>query len=275
MGSLRHPISAGHTPLEVVWYGTPLSLSLSSLFSNIARFARPLAASYLVTYTFTQLVDIVLWLRHENHALRSCPSMVETFNFPDQLDEPGQYTNYVVTKYVLPLVVFTQYWQQLSYPSEILKEHRTKLKLLFLSTSIGMHYQFGCTDVVTATFPTNHETLRWGGVENETSHVLIVVAITTFFYWLLMDSWRVRVAHTVTFWSVVGGLWFTEGTLALGSKCERTMRSERLYNIINPTNTARYTRACFTGCTYCLIFSFVYLTDPWWNVAEGKKKKGE
>ena len=194
-------------------------------------------SSYLVTYTFTQLVDIILWLRHSDHALRSCPSMVETFKTPDQLADPGQYTNYVVTKYVLPLVVFTQYWQQLSYPSKVLEQHRTKLKLVFLLASLGMHYQFGCTDVVTATFPTTHDTLRWGGVENETSHVLVVVAITTIFYWLLMDSWRVKVAHTVTFWSVVGGLWLTEGTLALGSK----------------------------WCTYCLIFSVVYLTDPWWN----------
>jgi len=73
---------------------------------------------------------------------------------------------------------------------------------------------------------------------------MAVVAITTFFFWLLMDNWRVKVAHTVTFWSVVGTLYFTEGTLALGSK----------------------------WCTYCLIFSFVYLTDHFWNVPEVIKK---
>ncbi|GMI46191.1 hypothetical protein TrCOL_g1442 [Triparma columacea] len=170
--------------------------------------------------------------------------MVESFAFPSASFDDTQLPNLIITKYVLPIVVFTQYWQQLSYPSTILAQHRTKLKLLFGATSIGMFFQFGCTDIVTAKFPTPHDTLRWGGVENETSHVLIVVAITTAFYWLLMDGWRVRLAHTVTFWSVVTTLYVTEGTLALGSK----------------------------WCTYCLIFSFVYLTDPLWNVPEKVEK---
>ena len=62
--------------------------------------------------------------------------------------------------------------------------------------------------------------------------MLPVVAITTFFFYLLMPT-KVALAHTATFWSVVSALWVTEGTLALGSK----------------------------WCTYCLVFSAVYTSD--------------
>ena len=74
------------------------------------------------------------------------------------------------------------------------------------------------------------------GHSAETWQVLLVVALVTADFLLTMER-SVAAAHTLTFLSVVGTLWFTEGTLSLGSK----------------------------WCTYCLIFSFVYLTDPIWG----------
>ncbi|GMI30832.1 hypothetical protein TeGR_g7227 [Tetraparma gracilis] len=203
-------------------------------------------ASYLVTYTFTQLVDIALWLIHEDHPLSSCPDYSESFKSPSEAS-PDILSNLIISKYVIPLVVLSQYWQQLSYPSEYFKNSRLYLKMVFIPAVIGMHFQFGCSDIITAQFPEPHDTIRWGAASNTADKVLPVVFVTTFFFWLLMPT-RVAIAHTATFWSVVGTLWFTEGTLALGSK----------------------------WCTYCLIFSFVYLTDPIWNPEpKGKKGKGK
>ena len=109
-----------------------------------------------------------------------------------------------------------------------------------------MVFQFGCTDIIQAQWPTPHHTLRWGAASNDPEYVLPVVGVTTTFFWLLMPK-KVAAVHTVTFWSVVGTLWVTEGTLALGSK----------------------------WCTYCLVFSFIYISDGflWDGGGEGGKVK--
>ena len=85
-------------------------------------------ASYLVTYTYTQLVDITLWLINTRSPLKTCPSFIESFRSPTLADE-SDLPNLIISKYVLPLVVFTQYWQQLSYPSEFYKEKRWLIKV--------------------------------------------------------------------------------------------------------------------------------------------------
>eukprot|EP00518_Triparma_eleuthera_P014621 CAMPEP_0182478066 /NCGR_PEP_ID=MMETSP1319-20130603/31933_1 /TAXON_ID=172717 /ORGANISM="Bolidomonas pacifica, Strain RCC208" /LENGTH=88 /DNA_ID=CAMNT_0024679363 /DNA_START=424 /DNA_END=686 /DNA_ORIENTATION=+ len=87
-----------------------------------------------------------------------------------------------------------------------------------------MVFQFGCSDIVQAMWPTPHETLRWGAASNDPIYVLPVVAITTFFFYLLMPK-KVALAHTFTFWSVVSALLVTKGTLALGSNGARTALS--------------------------------------------------
>lgn len=53
---------------------------------------------------------------------------------------------------------------------------------------------------------------------------------------------RVAIAHLLTLLAVVLTLALTERTIILGSK----------------------------WCTYCLIYSVVYLTDPWWNQSSDK-----
>lgn len=62
-----------------------------------------------------------------------------------------------------------------------------------------------------------------------------------------MPERSVLLAHLFTFGGVIGTLFFTEGTLALGSK----------------------------WCTYCLIFSLVYATDPLWGPGPGKRAKAK
>mmetsp|Transcript_10425 Transcript_10425/g.21034 ORF Transcript_10425/g.21034 Transcript_10425/m.21034 type:complete len:120 (-) Transcript_10425:248-607(-) len=81
-------------------------------------------ANYLITYTFTQLVDIALWMINSQRPLQSCPAFIESFRSPALADESVDIANLVISKYLLPLVVFTQYWQQLSYPSTAYKESR-------------------------------------------------------------------------------------------------------------------------------------------------------
>ena len=198
-------------------------------------------ACYLLTYTFTQLVDIALWTLHDatDGGLRGCDE------FKLQLtDGPSgeARTQYALSKYVVPLVTLSQFATMLQYPSERLREHRSKLVAFHALACLGMALQFACTDTVTSRWPTEHTTLRWGGHSAETWQVLCVVALQCADFHLLMPERSVRNAHIGTFLSVVGFLWATEGTLALGSK----------------------------WCTYCLIFSATYATEPVWGPPAGK-----
>merc|ERR1712242_185299 len=67
-------------------------------------------AIYLLTYTFTQLVDIYLWTEHETMpgGLKGCPERKEAFGGAP--DDEAQYTQYMVSKYVIPMVVFVQFF---------------------------------------------------------------------------------------------------------------------------------------------------------------------
>ena len=204
-------------------------------------------ATYLVTFTFTQLIDIALWLQHAQvpGGLRACAGLKEQLTrFPP--DE--QWTQYVVSKFAIPLVVFSQHAMQLTYPSEVLKNHRGKYILTHALPLVGMCFQFACSDIVMAKYPTAHETVRWGGHSAETWQVLCVSGLVAFDFWLLIDEFSVMLVHVLALASVMSFLWATEGTLALGSK----------------------------WCTYCLIYSFVYVSEPLWGppaVKVGKAKK--
>lgn len=193
-------------------------------------------AKYLLTYTFTQLVDIALWVLHEQTegGLKACPEFSMQL-----LDGPTdeRKLQYSISKYVVPMVTLSQFATMLYYPSDLLKGQRSKLVALHALPCLGMALQFACTDTVTSAFPSKHTTLRWGAFTAETWQVLLVVLLQCADFQLLMPELAVRVAHIGTFLSVVSTLWLTEGTLALGSK----------------------------WCTYCLIFSFTYALEPLWG----------
>merc|ERR1712224_773820 len=136
------------------------------------------------------------------------------------------------------------YYFCLTYPSESLKNHRGKLIAVHGLATVGMCFQFACSRVGQASFPFPHDTLIWGGVQCPTWQVLIVVCIQCLDFVMTMPEMSVRLIHIGTFLSVVGTLWITEGTLGLGSK----------------------------WCTYCLIFSACYATDPLWGPGPWKTK---
>lgn len=140
------------------------------------------------------------------------------------------------------MVVFSQHCIQLQYPSENLKEYRNLMIAGHALPLVGMSFQFACSDIVTSYWPEAHDTLRWGGFSAETWHVLIVVAIVALDFYLTMPEASVRNMHIGTFFSVVSFLYITEGTLAVGSK----------------------------WCTYCLIFSAVYCSEPLWGPPASK-----
>lgn len=66
-------------------------------------------AAYLFTYTWIQLVDIVLWTLHVSHApLTGCPALKESWS--DNVD-PFQRPQFLLSKYIVPLV--SQFYVQL------------------------------------------------------------------------------------------------------------------------------------------------------------------
>ena len=198
-------------------------------------------ATYLVTYTFTQLVDIALWTLHDTSegGLVGCPDLSMRFalasdiaNFTDT-----QKSNLVLSKYIVPLVTLSQFVVQLHYPSERNWGWRKLMLFAHAIPCMMMAFTFACTDIMTSVFPEPHDSLRWGGYSAQVVEVLAVVAVVTCDFWLTMPEKSVAFAHSFVFLSVVSTLYFTEGTLAVGSK----------------------------WCTYCLIFSLVYLSDPLWG----------
>lgn len=215
-------------------------------------------ARYLFTYTFTQLIDIALWLQHEKTELKACQEFQYSFTVMDE--SHPQYTNWLITKCTLPLVVLSQYAMQCTYPSPEFNSkpwHRPLLIALGGAVpAVCMVFCFGCTMIVPSSFPANEETLHWGGDWGwswdglkkgegaqeywwtQVFSLLSAVHVSVLF-WMLMPS-RVFWVHVGTLSCVVSFQAITEGTIGLGSK----------------------------WCTYCLVYSGVYLADPIWNVKD-------
>jgi hypothetical protein len=196
-------------------------------------------ARYLMTYTFTQVVDIVLHTLHAKHPLSGCEA--RKLQFAELPADRDQVPQFLVSKFAVPVVVLVQHYYQLQYPSPNLVQWRSVMIAAHALPLVGMAYQFACSDIVTAQFPFPHDTIRWGGHSAATWQTLVVAGHVTLDFVLTMPERSVRYAHICTFFSVIATLWYTEGTLALGSK----------------------------WCTYCLIFSLVYATDPWWGPGPG------
>ena len=131
-------------------------------------------ATYLVTYTFTQLIDIALWSIHEDTPLQGCPDLKQSFsNSPTAM----QMQQFLISKYLVPLVTFSQFCIQLNYPSPLLKGSRKLLVALHALPCLGMAFEFACSDIVQSAFPVAHATIRWGGHTAEEWQTLLVVAM--------------------------------------------------------------------------------------------------
>ena len=131
-------------------------------------------ATYLVTYTFTQLIDIALWSIHEDTPLQGCPDLKQSFsNSPTAM----QMQQFLISKYLVPLVTLSQFCIQLNYPSPLLKGSRKLLVALHALPCLGMAFEFACSDIVQSAFPVAHATIRWGGHTAEEWQTLLVVAM--------------------------------------------------------------------------------------------------
>jgi hypothetical protein len=220
------------------------SLACSSSHSSHPRYY----ARYLLTFTFTQLVDISLWWLHEEKipgGLQACVPYQIQFGWAPW-DSP-QFPNFVISKFVLPLVVFSQHATQLMYPSDKMNgpNERRNLILLHLLPVVGMSFAFACTYLVPSFFPVEQPTLHWGGDFTMWPWAMIQVAaamhsgLVAYGFTLVMP-FRVALVHIVPLVCVIATLAITEGTVELGSK----------------------------WCTYCLIYSFVYIAEPLWCPVE-------
>lgn len=238
-------------------------------------------ARYLITYTFTQFIDIALWAMQEDTGYRSLDGMripgglvackEYQFSWTSLPEGHSQWPNFIVTKYVLPLVVLSQYITQNSYPSQYLNGSGApgwgKLRLCVIAghaiPAAIMSFCFACTYLVPSQWPVPKDTLHWGGDwgwtwdevaagkklnEYWATQVFSVLsgAHVAFFMYLEMPS-RVFNVHLLTLACVIGFQAITEGTVGLGSK----------------------------WCTYCLVYSAVYCADPLWMPSEevGKREK--
>lgn len=200
-----------------------------------------------------------------------------------------------MSKYFIPLVVFIQYWAQLRYPSKRNLKLRRALLALYGFGAVFMAFQSACTDVIRANWPRPHDTLRWarsagvrsasryveytpaapsrvargasaqGGYDSAEAPILVIAALTAGNFVVCVPKEDVRILLALVlpsgepaparssfraaragprerppparFVCVITLLWSTEGTLALGSK----------------------------WCTYCLIYSFIFLAAPFWD----------
>ena len=181
-------------------------------------------AAYLFTFTLTQVVDVFLWLDEGKVGLSSCSD-----------------TNLVISKYIIPMVVFSQHFVQCCFPSDKLKDYRFPIAMAHLLPILGMMYQFQCSTLV----PTSQGmSICWGGHIAETYQILIHTGIVAVVFLAMMPA-VVAWTHVLTLAAVMTLLITTENTLALGSK----------------------------WCSYCLVYSVVYLLAPYWAPRPAMKEK--
>ena len=113
------------------------------------------------------MVDIFLWSQHAgiDGGLQACKSLQLQFGSSPAASDP-QSANFWVSKYAIPLVVFSQHAMQLSYPSTALKEQRYPLIAFHAVPCLIMSFCFACTALVSSSFPASlgmDTTLFWGG----------------------------------------------------------------------------------------------------------------
>ena len=150
------------------------------------------SAAYLLTFSFTQMVDVALWHEEGRVGLATCSD-----------------TNYSISKFIIPLVIFSQHLVQCHFPTNILSEYRLPLALAHLLPILGMVYQFQCSSVVDSI---HGPSLCWGSHIAESYQILIHAGVVAFVFVLLMPL-RVAVIHNMVLASVVYYLFMSEGTL--------------------------------------------------------------
>jgi len=199
-------------------------------------------ARYLLTFTFTQLVDMYLWSLHDNSpgSITACKSYQMQFGRAPAVE--GLAGNFFVSKYVIPAVVFSQHCMQLSYPSNAYKSQRYEIMGLHLVPCLIMSFCFACSTLTTAKFPSEHATMFWGGDFGDWPFMVIQMGATfhsgivAYGFKLIGMRGRVLWAHLLPLAAVVTTLWVTEHRMDFGSK----------------------------WCTYCLVYSAVYIAEPFW-----------
>ena len=203
-------------------------------------------ARYLLTFTFTQVVDIILWMANDGlvasgPGLEACKSYQLQFGAAPPSSSPSSSSsslfsstpsvvpklvslNFAVSKYVIPLIVFSQHAMQLSYPSSAFPgSKRIALILAHAIPCVVMSYCFACTMLVDSKFPFPAKTLFWGGDFSDWPFWLIQGGATVHSGIVALGfplvGMRGRVlAAPVPLACVVATLWITEGRMDFGSK---------------------------------------------------------
>ena len=215
-------------------------------------------ARYLLTFTFTQIIDGFLWYMNDQSILNSeqglhaCKSY--QLQFGSSPTNENEYMNFIVSKYFIPMIVFSQHATQLMYPSSKYKKNPNAQHTIIYAHAIPcliMSFCFGCTMLTSANFPSGDETLFWGGDFSDYPFVVIQIGATLHsglvafgFYYFCNMRGAVLYAHLIPLAGVVSFLWITEGRMDFGSK----------------------------WCSYCLIYSLVYACEPLWYTGKNDKE---
>ena len=118
-------------------------------------------ARYLFTFTLTQLTDIALWTLndYDEEGLKACiPYQLQFGSSPS-----NQQVNFYVSKYIIPLIIFSQHAMQCTFPSKYYKNKRKEIIIFHLIPVTIMSFCFACSRVTESFFPVSHFTLFWGG----------------------------------------------------------------------------------------------------------------
>ena len=114
---------------------------------------------YLFTFTFTQIIDGLLWYNNDyNTKLEGCSNyQFQIMDYPKN----NQFNNYIISKYLLPIAIFCQHSIQCTYPSNLLskKGERKKLIAFHLIPVLCICFSFACSILYRSEFPMKHETL--------------------------------------------------------------------------------------------------------------------
>jgi len=189
------------------------------------------------------VADTFLWYLNAqtDDGLEACKSY--QLQFGSQPTGAIDLPNFLVSKYFIPLVVFSQHATQLMYPSNAFKGQRGTVIAAHAIPCAIMSFAFGCSTLVQARFPCGDKTLFWGGDFSDWPFALIQagaimhssLVMFGFPYFCGMEG-RVLWAHVIPLACVVSWLLVTEGRMDFGSK----------------------------WCSYCLIYSVVYVAEPLW-----------
>ena len=176
-------------------------------------------ALFLATFTSTQLFDAVFWyLKGESD------------------DVPCVATNLVLSKYLLPPVLFFQPWVLTLYPSTSWTWLRGFYRILTAVGCIVMVALYECTSVL-KTSKGKYPTLLWGGAE--------------------LPTWLVDVG--IGFWALGAALFVSPFRYALqillvgGCVLALLVTFDGTYDLLSKM------------CTYCLLLSIVWSLEPIWT----------